>query len=251
MKKLSMFLVLMSLTAGVGWCTGPELTPDIPGVDATSQAARLAEDAGDQARLNQEYVKAATSYQRALRLDPRNSALYNKLGIVELKLDDKRGAHKSFSFAIKYDPRNKLALNNLGALELIEHRYKAATHALKEALALDESNASAHLNLAEAWMGLGQVDRAMTEYSRALELDPDILTESNDGVLAQVRTPQQEARIDFLIARAYAERGNLDGALDYLGRAKERRYPDLADVYTDKEFTSLWTDPRLQQIVRK
>ncbi|MGB0064774.1 MAG: tetratricopeptide repeat protein [Terracidiphilus sp.] len=251
MKKLAMFLVTMSLAAGAGRCTAAELTPDVRGVEATSQAARTAEEAGDQARMNREYVKAAVSYERALRFDPKNSQLWNKLGIVDLKLDDRRGAHKSFATAIKFDPRNALALNNLGALELLDHRYKIATHYLKQALALDESNASAHLNLAEAWMGQTQVDRAMTEYSRALELDPDILDSSNDGVLAQVRTPEQEARIDFLIARAYAERGNLDGALDYLSRAKTRHYPNLSEVYSEKEFASLWTDPRLQQLVKK
>jgi tetratricopeptide (TPR) repeat protein len=251
MKILATVLVMISLTAVASECTAAELNPDVRGVDATSQAARTTEEAGDQARLNKDYVAAAVNYEKALRLDPRDPVLYNKLGIMELKLDDKRGAHKSFILAIKRDPRNELALNNLGALELIERKYGVATHYLKQALALDESNAAAHLNLAEAWMGLEQVDRAMTEYSRALELNPDILTESNDGVLAQVRTPQQEARIDFLIARAYARRGNVDGSLDYLGRAKLRSYPNLADVYSDKEFALLWTDPRLQNIVKR
>jgi tetratricopeptide (TPR) repeat protein len=251
MKALAMLLAIVSLTAVAGRCTAAELNPDLRGADATSQAARAAEQAGDLARLNKEYVKAAADYQRALRFDPSNTALLNKLGIIELKLDDTRGARKSFNLALKYDGRNELALNNLGAVELIQHRYKQATHYLKQALALDESNASAHLNLAEAWMGMGQVDRAMTEYSRALELDSDILTSSSDGVLAQVRTPEQEARIDFLIAKAYAQRGNLDGALDYLGRAKARRYPSLAEVYSDEEFASLWKDPRLQTIVKR
>ena len=251
MKKLAMLLALMSLTAGAGRCAWAELNPDLRGGDATSQAARAAEQAGDLARLNKEYGKAAVDYERALRFDPYNSTLFNKLGIVELKIEDTRGARKSFNLALKYDAQNELALNNLGALELIQRRYKQATHYLKQALALDESDASAHLNLAEAWMGMGQVDRAMTEYSRALELDSDILTSANDGVLAQIRTPEQEARIDFLIAKAYAQRGNLDGALDYLGRAKGKRYPNLADVYTDREFASLWKDPRLAVIVKR
>jgi len=53
-----------------------------------------------------------------------------------------------------------------------------------------------------------------------------------------------------LIARLYAKRGNLDGALDYLQRAKDGRYPQMADVYSDKEFASLWQDPRLKKIVK-
>jgi tetratricopeptide (TPR) repeat protein len=136
-------------------------------------------------------------------------------------------------------------------MDLVQRKYKRAVHYLKQALALNETDASAHMNLAEAWMGMRQEDRAMTEYSRALELDGDILSSSDTGVMALLRTPEQEARIDFLIAKAYAQRGNLDGALDYLQRAKDKRYPNLSEVYSETEFAPLWNDPRLKTIVKK
>ena len=34
------------------------------------------------------------------------------------------------------------------------------------------------------------------------------------------------------------KRGNVDGALDSLGRAKELHFYDLAKVYSDKDFAS-------------
>jgi hypothetical protein len=46
------------------------------------------------------------------------------------------------------------------------------------------------------------------------------------------------------------KRGNIDGALDYLNRAKELHYPDLVKVYTDQDFAPLWQDPRLAKIVK-
>jgi len=104
--------------------------------------------------------------------------------------------------------------------------------------------------MAEAWAGLEQTDRAMTEYARAMELDPDVFSSNGNGVFAQVRTPEQQARVNYLIAKAYASRGNLDGALDYLRRAKSGHYPRIAGVYSDKEFAALWHDPRLEQIVK-
>ena len=100
-------------------------------------------------------------------------------------------------------------------------------------------------------MNLGQVDHAMTEYARALELDADILNVSNEGTIAQVTTPEQRARISYLIAKAYAKRGNLEGALEYLRRAKEGHFRQLADVYTDQDFSALWRDPRLTKIVKE
>jgi tetratricopeptide (TPR) repeat protein len=196
-------------------------------------------------------LTAAINYQNALRLDPQNPELYNKLGIAQLKLDNRGAARKSFNQAVKHDPRNTTALNNLGALALLDKKYKPALRYLKEALALDESNSSAHLNMAGVWMGMNQLDRAMTEYSRALELNPDLLTDDEGGLIAQVRTPEQRARISYLIAKAYAKRGNLDGALDYLRRAKADRFPNMANVYTDQEFAPLWADPRLAKIVKR
>ncbi len=46
-------------------------------------------------------------------------------------------------------------------------------------------------------------------------------------------------------------RGTCEGALDYLRRAKDGHYPQLADVYVDKEFSALWQDPRLEKIVKR
>ena len=91
----------------------------------------------------------------------------------------------------------------------------------------------------------------MTEYARALELDADILSDSDDGAFALVSSPEQRARISFLIAKSYMKRGNLDGALEYLRRAKADTFPGLKSVYADKAFAPLWTDPRLQKIVKR
>ena len=77
-----------------------------------------------------------------------------------------------------------------------------------------------------------------------------MLSNSQDGIQARVTSPQQRARVSFLIAKMYMKRGNIDGALDYLRRAKELHYPDLDKVYSDPDFTPLWKDPRLKKIVK-
>jgi tetratricopeptide (TPR) repeat protein len=212
--------------------------------------ARAAEHQGDLARGRNNYATASFYYLKALRNDPENSQLLNKLAVSEFKEGNKGAARKHLGQAIKYDPRNVVAFNNLGALDLVDRKYKSALHNLKQALALDETNATAHLNIAEAWVGLAEIDRAMTEYTRALELDSDILTSSN-GVVAQVSTPEQRARVSYLIAKSYAKRGNLDGALEYLQRAKDGHYAEMARVYMDQEFAPLWNDVRLQKIVKR
>jgi tetratricopeptide (TPR) repeat protein len=245
-----MILAVMSLlmsAAGYGKTT--------PASAATKkdkvEAARLAEEKGDLDRIHKDYAAAVSHYDSALRVNSKSAELYNKMGIAELQVNDRGAARKNFGKALRYDPQFFAALNNLGVLDLLDRRYKSSVSFLKQALALNESNAHTHLNLANAWMGLGNVDYAMTEYSRALELDADVLSTSPEGVVAQVSTPEQRARISFLIAKSYMKRGNLDGALEYLRRAKEERYPEMSSVYKDPVFTPLWTDPRLAKIVKR
>jgi tetratricopeptide (TPR) repeat protein len=246
-------LVMISMVALLSICATPRVwansVPDVPKTDSI-EAARAAELKGDLARAHSNYSLAVSEYERALRNDPRNPMLHNKIGIAYLKLNNKSMARKQFSQALKIDSRNVSALINLGAVSYLDKKYKTSVKYLKQALELDESSAPAHLNLAEAWMGLDEIDHAMVEYARAIELDADILTTSEGGVSAQLSTPEQRARVNFLIAKAYAKRGNIDGALEYLTRAKEGHFSDMHKVYKDQEFAVLWQDPRLAKIVK-
>ena len=250
-KPLATYLAALSLISGASAYGWRSPLRDLP-QGVSLETAKAAELKGDVATARNDYGSAAGYYQKALRTGAPSAELYNKLGIVELKLGKGSfpAARKSFLEATKLDPHDGNALNNLGALLCLEKKYKSAQEYLKRALALDEENASYHVNMGEAWSGLNQIDRAMTEYERAMELDPDVFTSSGAGVFAQVRTPEQQARVSYLIAKAYAVRGNLDGALDYLRRAKDGHYPQIAQVYNDKEFAALWHDPRLEKIVK-
>lgn len=247
MKKL--VLILMACAMSLPAFAKGDLLADIPRFGPLE--THDAEMRGDLARIHKQYGAAVGYYRAALKNEPRNPALYNKLGIAYLQYGNHKEARKQFNQAIKLNPQFVDALNNVGAVDCIDKKYNPAIRALKKALALNETNASAHLNMAEAWMGLKQVDRAMNEYARALELNADILSSEPDGVLIQVGTPQQRARVDYLIAKAYAKRGNLEGALEYLQRARDLRFEELASVYQDPAFTGLWNDPRLQKIVKR
>lgn len=223
-----------------------------PKAETARQTAKTYELKGDVARAKEEYSAAVDWYFVALRYDSRNAVLYNKLGVAQLKLGQMDTARRSFAQAVKHQPDYVEALNNLGATYCLERKYKPAVRTLKQALALDEQRAVTHLNLAESWMGMKQIDRAMTEYARAIELDADILNSAEaQGITAQIATPEQQALVDFLIAKAYAKRGNVEGALDYLQRAKQGHYKDMASVYTEPEFSILWKDPRLATIAKR
>lgn len=223
---------------------------DVARVDKI-KVAQAAELKGDLARIHEQFREAAGYYRQAIRATPNEAKLYNKLGISYLQLRDYGSARKAFGDSVKRDPLYVNAYNNLGATECLAKKYSPAIKHLKKALELDETSAPAHLNMAEAWAGLGQMDRAMTEYARALELNADILSGTPDGVQVRVSTPEQRGRVDYMIAMAYARRGNLDGALEYLERAKIEHFSGLSKVYEEKTFAPLWGDPRLEKIVKR
>ncbi len=250
MRKLAMIFAATSLMVCAAAYGSSDPLPSAPGNDKL-EAARMAEVKGDRARIDNDYNQAIYNYITALGITPQNAVLYDKIGIAQLQLGDRRLARRYFQQALKYDPNYVAAMNNMGAVALMDKKYKTAINYLKKALALDETRASTHVNLAEAWVGEHKLDRAIKEYERALELDGDVLTNSQDGFQAQVTSPEERAMVSYLIARSYALRGNLEGALDYLSRAKDGFYPKLSNVYTDKAFAALWQDPRLQKIVKR
>ncbi|HUB20629.1 MAG TPA: tetratricopeptide repeat protein [Acidobacteriaceae bacterium] len=241
----------LALPAGVVRAqTAQALLPNTATADSRQLLAKNYELKGDIARAREQYASAMNWYLLAVRSNP-DSALYVKLGIAEMKLGDMEHARRDFAQAVKRNPANVDALNNLGAVYCLQKKYRPSIRYLKQALALDETKAATHLNLAEAWMGQKQIDRAMTEYARALELDADILNSTDrEGVFAQIQTPEQRAMVDFMIAKAYIKRGNVEGALDYLRRAREQHFKDLATVWNDPAFARLWKDPRLAEIVK-
>jgi tetratricopeptide (TPR) repeat protein len=258
MRKLMMIAASLLISAAPFAVAAPD--PGAPQADKL-QGAKLDEQKGDLARIHSNYDLAVAYYQEALHVDRRNPILYNKLGIAELRLNQTGLARKAFQQALKCDPQSDSAISNLGAMALVDastslrsaarrKKYETAVDYFKKALAMNESSATTHVDLAEAWFGLGEIDRAMTEYARALELDADVLSDAPGGSQIQLTTPAQRARINFLIAKSYMKRGNLEGALDYLARAKDLHYPDLVKVYTDQDFAPLWKDPRLEKIVK-
>jgi tetratricopeptide (TPR) repeat protein len=209
------------------------------------------EKAADQARASKDYDQAILYFQAALRKDTKNSVLYNKLGLAQLKNNDLRAARFSFERAAKLNPKSADAVNNVGAVDYMNKNYGAAAKHFKKAVALDETHASFHVNLGAAWFSQKKLERALAEYTRAIELDPDALRqESKAGVVvAQISSPEERARYSYMLAKIYAKRGDVDGCLQCLRKAKEEGYRDLANVYKDEEFSRMRENPKLHEVV--
>ena len=227
------------------------------------------ETQGDKLRGEKSYADARDYYRAALKKTP-TAALWNKIGITELQLNRQKDAGKSFERAIKLDPKFPEAYNNRGAVYYImgaqqqaaaeragksipggaKKNYRKSIQEYKKALELREDNASYHANLGTTYFSLKEFPAAVSEYARALQLDPDVLERrSQTGISAQMSSPEDRAHYSFVLARMYAKAGNLDRALEYLRKAMEDGYKDIDSVYKDQEFAALRKDPRFAELM--
>ena len=83
-----------------------------------------------------------------------------------------------------------------------------------------------------------------------MQLDPDIFGRiSHNGVSAQLPSPEERAKFDYLVAKLYAKLGDPDRSLQYLRRCMEEGYKGIEDVYKDPEFAGLRNDVRFGELM--
>ena len=245
---LGMFLVGMLVVLS-SYSSGNE-APQKVKVNMESMTVAELERAGDEARAQKDYPQAIEYFQAALRTDRKNPVLFNKLGLAELKNGDLREARRDFERAFKRNPKFAYAVNNIGAVDYVNRNYGSAVKNFKKAVALEETRPTFHINLGAAWFAQNKLDRAIAEYTRAVELDPDALNQDTKaGVAAQISSTEERARYSYMLAKIYAKRGDVENCLRCLKKAKEEGHRNLPNVYKEEEFSRMWQDPRLHEVV--
>jgi tetratricopeptide (TPR) repeat protein len=172
------------------------------------------------------------------------------MGICDLMLQRYKEARKNFNRAIKLDHNHSDAYNNLGVVYYQQKDYGKAIKTYEKAVSLNGEAASYYSNLGAAYFAKKQFEKAAYNYSKAMEIDPDVFERtSRAGVQAQLPSPEDRARYDYVLAKLYARMGVSDRSLRYLKKAMEDGYKDIGNVYKDNEFSSLRKDPRFAELM--
>ena len=220
--------------------------PPVPNPNAP---ASVLEQQGDQLRAQKHELDAIDYYSAAIAKQP-TALLWNKKGMAYLFLQKFPEASKCFSKAIKIDRNAPEGYNNKGYVEQWNKNYNKAIRYYKKALALQPNDAVFHYNMGSSYFCKHQFDLAEQQYRVAVALDPDIFSRvSRTGIMVRAGSPEDRAAFSFMVARMYAQAGDVDHSLEYLRKAMEEGYKDIKKVYTESEFATLRTDKRFEELM--
>ena len=119
----------------------------------------------------QQWEDALKTFDKALKLTPRNPDIYYLQGMTYVGMKDQEGAKKCFETALSISPSHERSLLALGEMQLRSGDAKAAVQTLDKAYQANGADWRAHLLLANAYFQTGEYDRAQLHANRAIELD--------------------------------------------------------------------------------
>src|SRR5208282_462054 len=235
-----------------------QINPDNPQAQAATamagdQAQKLSDE--DLARLylvRKQYREAQDIFHKLTVESPRNAQYWNELGISLHNQSYLESALKCYQRSAKVDPRYADAHNNMGTIYYEQKKYAKAIRSYKKAINLREDFSGFYLNLGYAYFGEKNYEESIGAFRRALQLDPDTFeaARSRSGTVVQDRSIGSErARFYFLLAKSFAEAGNLDRCVIYLKKARDEGFQDMNSVKSDPSFASVIQDPGVQEIL--
>lgn len=110
--------------------------------------------------------------EKAQKLEPTRASIFEKFGLVDLKLENKPGAIANFKKAIELRPSYAEAHNNLGLLYHEARDYEAARTHFQAAVKSSPRFAQGYLNLGNAHKGLRSFQEAEKAFMKVTELEP-------------------------------------------------------------------------------
>ena len=203
------------------------------------------EEIGDLYMARKQYREATEQYRSLSEQNPRNAVYLNKLGIALHQQTALGAALKYYERAVKTDSKYADAENNIGTIWYQRKKYGKAIRAYQRAIKMRDDMPVLYSNLGYAYFSQGKYDAAIAAFRTALAKDPQFFERgsSRTGSILQDRSVSDRGRFYFLLAKSFAEAGNVERAVLYLRKAKEEGYAQINEVKKDPAFAALLTDP--------
>jgi predicted O-linked N-acetylglucosamine transferase (SPINDLY family) len=151
------------------------------------QAEALKEfELGNGALASQRFPLALRHFQRAVSLDPGLAEAQANLGALLKDMGQMPEAEFHLARAVALKPALTPACFNLGLRRIDQRRWAEAAELLQRVLAREPREADAHYWLANALMGMGDMQRARKSYQAASRLKPALVQAQWGYVMAQL-----------------------------------------------------------------
>lgn len=136
-------------------------------------------DAGDKYGGQKRYDDAMRAYSNALRLDPDNTLVLNRMGVAHFRKRQYDTAIQYYSKALQADPNYATAYFNRGWAYLTKGKTADLRNAVADytsGLQLDPKNDLSYANRGLCYRKLGKLEEAITDYKKAIGLAPKNMT---------------------------------------------------------------------------
>ncbi len=127
-------------------------------------------DIAHQGMRENRFLRAEKALLTILKIDERNAAAYNRLGILYAKQKEYRDAIDCFEIASSIDATPS-SLHNLGLIYYETENYPKAAIAFEQALKLEDNLAARHVAYAKVQERLGNEKLMFQALDRAVELE--------------------------------------------------------------------------------
>jgi tetratricopeptide (TPR) repeat protein len=209
------------------------------------------EELGDLYMARKQYREASEQYKILSDQAPRNAVYLNKLGIALHQQAALTAALRYYERAVKADPQYADAQNNIGTIWYQRKKYGRAVRAYQKAIKMRDDMPVLYSNMGYALFSEGKYEQSITAFRTALAKDPQFFDRANSrtGSILQDRSVPDRGRFYFLLAKSFAETGNLERCVLYLRKAKEEGYKQIAEIKKDPAFTAVLKDPAVIELI--
>ena len=129
-------------------------------------------DIAHQGMRENRFLRAEKALLTILKIDEKNAAAYNRLGILYAKQKEYRDAIDCFEIASSIEATAS-SLHNLGLIYYETENYEKASIAFEQALKLEDKLAARHVAYAKVQEKLGNDKMMFVELEKAAELEPN------------------------------------------------------------------------------
>jgi tetratricopeptide (TPR) repeat protein len=129
-------------------------------------------DITHQSMRENKMLRAEKALLTILKMDQKNAAAYNRLGILYAKQKEFKDAIDCFEIASTLEA-SASSLHNLGLIYYETGDYSKAVIAFQEALDYEDELAARHIAYAKALEKVGDDKKMLAELERAVELEPN------------------------------------------------------------------------------